>query len=79
MGSESVQGDVMQTPKIVLTSAYRYNGGVARKRLSGSSTVTEFYVTIDGVLQPGRVTGYGRTPGDRKTYARKVVEAGLKP
>lgn len=60
--------------KIKLTSAERYNGGIAVKRKWGSSTVTEFYVTIDGVLQPEKVTGYGKTPGDRKAYAKRKVE-----
>jgi hypothetical protein len=59
--------------KIELTSASRHNGGVAVKRKHGSSTVTEFYVMVDGVLWPKTVTGYGPTPGDRKTYARERV------
>lgn len=59
--------------KIQLTSASRYNGGIAIKRRWGSSTVTEFYVQIDGVLQPERVTGYGKTPGERKTYAKQLA------
>lgn len=50
--------------KIQLTSASRYNGGIAIKRRWGSSTVTEFYVQIDGD---------GKTPGERKTYAKQLA------
>ena len=64
--------------KITLTSASRYNGGVKIKHQWGSSTVTKFYVEIDGVLQQGKVTGYGKTPGERKTYAKQRVLAILK-
>lgn len=61
--------------KIELHSASRYNGGVKVKRVWGSSTVTEFHVIIDGVLQNYTVTGYGKTPGERKTFAKnKVIE-----
>lgn len=60
---------------IVLTSKTRYNGGVKVKRQFGSSTITEFWVEIDGKLQTNTVLGYGPTPGDRKTYALKKVQA----
>lgn len=55
--------------KVELTSADRHNGGAAVKRRWGSSTVTRFWVQVDGVLQPEKSTGYGRTPGERKTHA----------
>jgi len=58
---------------IKLTSADRYNGGIKIKRQWGSSTVTNFYVEVDGILQPEKVTGYGKTPGERKTYAKNRV------
>jgi len=61
--------------KVELISASRYNGGVKIKRVWGSSTVTEFFVIIDGVQQKDLVKGYGKTPGDRKTFAKnKVIE-----
>jgi hypothetical protein len=63
----------MTKHKIELVSASRYNGGIAIKRNWGSSTITEFYVTIDGVHQAEKVKGYGRTPGERKTYAKNIV------
>lgn len=62
-------------PRIELTSASRYNGGIAIKRRHGSSTVTSFWVTVDGVLQPEQVTGYGPTPGERKTNAKQTFLA----
>ena len=54
---------------IVLTSKSRYNGGAGIKRVYGSSTVTEFWVEVDGKLQPGTVKGYGATPSERKANA----------
>ena len=62
-------------PQITLISASRWNGGIAIKHRWGSSTITEFYVTVDGNHWKQKVCGYGRTPGDRKTYARQAVEA----
>ena len=59
--------------KIEAHSYERYNGGVRMKRLHGSSTVTRFYVffTSDRA-DPNKwmsIDAYGKTPGDRKTYA----------
>jgi len=62
------------TAQIELISANRYNGGVRIKRQWGSSTVTEFWVRVNGVPQDYKVVGYGKTPGERKSYAKKVVE-----
>jgi len=64
-----------QNWNIELTSASRYNGGVAIKRLYGSSTITNFYVRVNGSLWDGTIPGRGATPGERKTYAKnKVLE-----
>ena len=64
------------------TSYERYNGGIAVKRKYGSSTVTRFM--IDCVQSDGTATcvifdGYGKTPGERKTYAmNEARKAGYK-
>jgi len=58
---------------IKLVSKNRYNGGVRIKRLYGGSTVTEFYVTINGINQSFTATGFGKTPGERKTYAKNMI------
>ena len=57
-------------------SMSRYNGGVAVKRLHGSSTVTVFAVDDTETGKRYRdIRGFGRTPGERHTYAvRKVLE-----
>jgi len=57
--------------KVVATSFERYNGGVRIKRLWGSSTVTRFFVHYvgDDPAKWMKIEGYGKTPGDRKTYA----------
>jgi hypothetical protein len=64
----------MTTPrKVWASSTERYNGGVRIKRLWGSSTVTRFYVGYAGdENDPSKwmkIEGYGKTPGERKTYA----------
>lgn len=59
---------------IQLVSKSRYNGGINIKRQFGSSTITEFHVHINGILQDWTVKGYGPTPGDRKTYAKKIAQ-----
>jgi hypothetical protein len=54
---------------------YRHNGGIAVKRQWGSSTITEFWVYLDYKKADGsyadmvKVRAYGKTPGERKTYA----------
>jgi len=61
----------MSNKKIVATSFERYNGGIATKRLHGSSTITRFYVRYEGD-EPGKwvvIEGKGPTPGERKTNA----------
>lgn len=63
--------------KIELTSASRYNGGANVKRAHGSSTVTVFWVHLDGLLLAdvrGPITfkGFGATPGARKTNAKEA-------
>jgi hypothetical protein len=63
----------MTVRKVEASSTERYNGGVRIKRLWGSSTVTRFYVHYaDDRHDPSKwmkIEGYGKTPGDRKTYA----------
>ena len=57
--------------KLFATSFERYNGGIRIKRLYGSSTVTRFYVGVEG-SDPStweKIEAYGPTPGDRKTFA----------
>lgn len=56
--------------KIELRSKERYNGGVLTKRKWGSATITTFWVYVDGVMQ-GEYKGYGATPGERMTFAKK--------
>lgn len=64
--------------RIEATSFSRYNGGVAVKRAYGSSTVTRFYVNYASDRgDPSKweeIDGYGRTPGERKTYATAYLE-----
>ena len=55
-------------------SQSRYNGGVKIKKQYGSSTVTVFLVGEEG-SHPSTwktISGYGKTPGERKTYAKNV-------
>lgn len=64
--------------KLVATSHYRHNGGVKAKRLYGSSTITEFWVfrEEDKDLPKRWVTLEvgGRTPGERKSEAKRQAE-----
>ncbi len=59
--------------KVVASSTERYNGGVRIKRMYGSSTVTRFFVHFaDDAGDPSKwekIEGYGKTPGERKTFA----------
>jgi len=63
-----------KTSGLKLVSKDRYRATAAEKRLHGGSTVTEFFVSGDGVPSGTVVMGYGKTPGDRKTDARKRAE-----
>jgi hypothetical protein len=59
--------------KIVAVSKERYRATAAQKRAYGGSTVTEFYVQFKGDPESVRVVkGFGRTPGDRKTFAMRA-------
>ncbi len=66
--------------KIVASSFERYNGGVKVKRKWGSSTVTRFYVYKQkdkGDANKWKIVeAYGKTPGERKTYAINVFKKG---
>lgn len=57
--------------KLKAVSFERYRGGVTiARRYGGQGTVTKFYVFDES--NPSNVevvTGYGPTPGDRKTFA----------
>jgi hypothetical protein len=57
--------------KLFASSQERYNGGARVKREHGSSTVTRFLVGVEGSPAESwvRIEGYGKTPGERKTYA----------
>jgi hypothetical protein len=57
--------------KLFASSQERYNGGARIKRQYGSATVTRFLVGVEGSPAGSWVTieGYGKTPGDRKTFA----------
>jgi len=57
--------------KIFAQSESRYNGGARVKRQYGSSTVTKFLVGVQGSPASSwvEIDGYGKTPGDRKTFA----------
>jgi len=68
---------VMAKPRKILTfSMQRYNGGIAIKRKYGSSTVTRFYVMFaEDEKDAARwevIEGYGKTPGERATYAKDI-------
>lgn len=72
LGLPDVKSNPSKGPKIKAISFERYNGGAAVKRRWGSSTVTKFYVSVDGVPGSQRIIeGYGKTPGSRKTYAKE--------
>lgn len=55
--------------KIIAVSNTRWRASAAEKRLHGGSTVTEFYVTRVDTDETDTFTGYGKTPGERKTFA----------
>jgi hypothetical protein len=55
------------------TSKHRYRASAAEKRMYGGATVTVFLVGYEGDDAKNwvEVTGYGPTPGERKTDAIK--------
>jgi hypothetical protein len=55
--------------KLSAISMARYFGGIATKRRWGSSTITEFLVTDEQTGRSVTVKAYGKTPGERKTFA----------
>ena len=61
----------MKAPKVFATSKERYRASASEKRAYGGSTVTVFIVGYEGspASEWVDITGYGPTPGDRKTYA----------
>lgn len=62
-----------RSTKIIASSKDRYRASAAERRLYGGSTVTQFYVyRAEDRNDASRwriVTGYGKTPGERKTDA----------
>jgi hypothetical protein len=64
--------------KIRLSSQNRWRATASERRLHGGATVTEFFaIRSDDENTPSRwlrVKGYGPTPGERKTYAKKTAE-----
>lgn len=62
-------------PKLVATSFERYRATAAQRRLHGGRTVTRFYVyRPEDRDEPSKwvtVEGYGPTPGQRKTDAKR--------
>lgn len=73
------QADLFGNPerKVVATSKDRYKASAEEKRRYGGSTVTEFYMRFadDPIGKSEVVTGYGKTPGDRKTDAIRRFRA----
>jgi len=59
--------------KVIATSKDRYKATAEERRRYGGSTVTEFYVRYadEGYSNMKVITGYGKTPGERKTDAIK--------
>lgn len=67
--------------KLKITSGERYRASAAERRAHGGSTVTLFFIEVDGAMDTGRDlprgtergmwVGYGQTPGARKTDAAK--------
>jgi hypothetical protein len=59
--------------RVEASSFERYNGGLRVKRQWGSSTVTRFYVHFaedrNDASKWEKIEGYGKTPGERKTFA----------
>lgn len=49
----------------------RYRASAAERRLHGGATITEFYVMRHDTKQTALVSGYGPTPGGRKTDAMR--------
>lgn len=69
-------------PKLFATSTERYYGGIQEKRkYGGTGAVTVFLIGEQG-SDPGtwkKITGHGKTPGDRKTDALRRYRAGTMP
>lgn len=59
--------------KISAVSKDRYRASAAERRQYGGNAVTEFWVTRADTDETIVVTGYGKTPGERKTYAMNVA------
>lgn len=65
-------------PKLKLTSKERYRASADERRRYGGSTVTVFWAQpSDDPSTWFTVKGYGKTPGERKTYARRKAEEQL--
>ncbi len=62
--------------KIIAVSKDRYRASATERRMYGGAAVTYFYVHYaDESNDPAKwrvIKGYGKTPGERKTWAMKV-------
>jgi len=60
------------------SSQYRYRASASERRLYGGSTVTDFFVyrreDRDDPKKWYKVRGFGKTPGERKTFAIKRAQ-----
>lgn len=56
--------------RILCVSDTRYRASAREKAQYGGSTVTVFFVHFEGD-PPERYTGYGPTPGERATFAKR--------
>lgn len=57
------------TIKLEAHSLNRYRASAAERRQYGGITTTEFIVTRKDTGEMMTVMGYGKTPGERKTFA----------
>jgi len=55
--------------KLLTKSIERWRATASQRRLHGGATVTRFFVCEADGERHGEFVGYGRTPGDRKSYA----------
>lgn len=61
----------MSKIRLRAVSKDRYRASADERRRYGGDTVTEFYVTRMDLDETRVFTGYGPTPGERKTFALK--------
>ena len=67
------------TDKLFASSQFRYRASASEKRTYGGSTVTDFLVGVEG-SNPStwmKIRGFGRTPGERATFAKARYRAAV--